>query len=359
MQNYSIYIYLISSFLISILAIFFLIKNAHKLHLIDHPDYRKFHQDSTPTVGGLGIILTIFIVMFISWLCNWHLLYLPLIDIYILLIGSCIIICTGLIDDIKGLKASEKFLFQLIASLVVVLGIHKFQTINWPFSEFFNSTLYNSSLSVFYIISILNAINLIDGLDGLAGGVSIIFTITFISLSLLSGSPINELYLLFVLLGALVGFIFFNRPPAKTFLGDTGSLFIGWLFAVYSLLYAQKTSFSLSILIPIIVLGLPAFDVLFVMFNRFNRRHNYKIKERLRSIFKADNYHIHHLIVSSGISKTRAILLIYIFTCFTSSVALYSFFNKENIDFRYSVIVVLVLTFFIRYLFSWKVKNNE
>jgi len=357
MQFYSIPIYLLASFFISVLIIKILIKNAAKLNLIDYPDYRKFHENSTPIVGGLGIIITIFIIMFFSWIFNWHLVYLPLVEIYILLVASCIVVFTGLIDDIKGLKASEKFLFQLIAALVVVLGIHKFQVINWPFSDFFDSIFYSSSLSVFYIVAILNAMNLIDGLDGLAGGVSIIFTITFISLSILSGSSLNEVYLLFILLGTLFGFIMFNKPPAKTFLGDTGSLFIGWLFAIHSLLYAQKTSFSLSILIPIMILGLPAFDVLFVMISRFNRRHNYKIKERLKSIFQPDNHHIHHLIISSGVSKSKAILLIYILTFSTSAIALYSFLNKENVDFIYGIIVILVLIFFIRYLFTWRGKS--
>ena len=103
----------------------------------------------------------------------------------------------------------------------------------------------------FYIISILNAINLIDGLDGLAGGVSVIITMTFIGLSILSGMKILEIYPLIILVGSLLGFLLHNKPPAKTFLGDTGSLFLGWFFAIYSLIYAQKTTFSLSISIPV------------------------------------------------------------------------------------------------------------
>ena len=101
---------------------------------------------------------------------------------------------------------------------------------------------------------------------------------TFIGLSILSGMKILEIYPLIILVGSLLGFLLHNKPPAKTFLGDTGSLFLGWFFAIYSLIYAQKTTFSLSILIPIMVLGLPAFDVVFVMLKRFNNRHNYKLK---------------------------------------------------------------------------------
>ena len=95
----------------------------------------------------------------------------------------------------------------------------------------------------------------------------------------------------------LTAFIFYNKPPAKTFLGDSGSLFIGWLFAMISLTYATKTAFSLSILIPIMALGMPSFDVIFVMLKRFNSRHNYKMKDRIKSIFVPDNNHLHHLIV--------------------------------------------------------------
>jgi len=354
-----ILIYFFTSIILSYSIIKILIRYSKNLNLIDTPNYRKFHENETPLVGGLGIILTFFLIFFTSWLLNWHLIYLPLNDIFLIIIGSVIIVLTGLIDDLKGLASKDKFLFQLISSLIVVIGISKFQNINWPLSEFFNYNIYFSSfITIFYIIGILNAINLIDGLDGLAGGVSIIITITFLGLSLLSGLKVHELYPAIILIGCLFGFLIHNKPPAKTFLGDTGSLFLGWFFAIYSLTYAQKTTFSLSILIPMMILGLPAFDVLFVMIKRFSSRHNYKIKDRFLFVFEADNNHLHHILLSSGISKKRTLILLYLLSVLISVIALFSFFNREIINLLYSVIFILVIIFLIRFIFSLRIKNE-
>ena len=357
MYSYFHYVYIFISFFMCLILTKFLINNAKFFNLLDHPNYRKFHKNSTPTVGGLAIIVTFFIIIFFSWLLKFHIIYFPLNEIYILLISTFIIVMTGLIDDIKGLSAANKFLFQIIAAIIIVLGISDFQLVDWPFSQYFESNIYNSLLTIFYIVSILNAINLIDGLDALAGGVSIIIIITFIVLCLLSGIAINELYILFILLGSLAAFLVYNKPPAKTFLGDSGSLFIGWLFAIISLSYAQKTAFSLSILIPIMALGIPSFDVIFVMLKRFSDKHNYKVKDRFKSILIPDNNHLHHLIVLSGVSKRKAILLLYFLTFLTSTIALYSYL--QNINLSYGIIFILLLIFIVRYLFLWKIKNRS
>ncbi len=350
------YILFFSSFLISLISICILIKNAQKINLIDHPDDRKVHNTSTPQVGGLGIVLTFIVIALSSIIIDFKILDISLFESYILIISSLIIFLTGLIDDFKGISASNKFLFQIIAALILVIGFQDFQLVEWPFSNYFNSNIYNSILSIFYIVSILNAINLIDGLDGLAGGVSIIITIFFIILSLFSGLIVSEIYILFILLGSLCAFIIFNKPPAKTFLGDTGSLFIGWLFGIISLMYAQKTSFSLAILIPIMALGLPSFDVIFVMLKRFNSKHNYRLKDKLKSIFNPDNNHLHHLIILSGISKRMAIILLYVLTIITNFIALFSY--MQNVNLVYGIVIVLLLIFIVRYIFLWKISRK-
>ncbi len=350
------YILFFSSFLISLISIYILIKNAQKINLVDHPDYRKVHNTSTPQVGGLGIVITFIVIALSSIIIDFKILDISLFELYIFIISSSIIFLTGLIDDFKGISASNKFLFQIIAALILVIGFQDFQSVEWPFSNYFNSNIYNSILSIFYIVSILNAINLIDGLDGLAGGVSIIITIFFIILSLLSGLIISDIYILFILLGSLFAFIIFNKPPAKTFLGDTGSLFIGWLFGFISLMYAQKTSFSLAILIPIMALGLPSFDVIFVMLKRFNNKHNYRLKDKLKSIFNPDNNHLHHLMISSGISKRMAIVLLYVLTIITNFIALVSY--MQNVNLVYGIVIVLLLIFIVRYIFLWKISRK-
>ena len=357
MINYLHYIFFVSSFIMSFIIIKYLINNALKLQLIDHPNDRKIHKNATPIVGGLAIVATFFVIFIISYLLNIQIMHFQNFDYFVLFIGSIIIIVTGFIDDIKGISAFNKFLFQIIAALIIVLGIQDFQHVIWPLSYYFNSNIYNALLSTFYIVSILNAINLIDGLDGLAGGVSIIITSSFIVFSLISGLLISDIYILFILLGSLIAFIIYNKPPAQTFLGDSGSLFIGWIFAVTSLLYTEKTSFSSSILIPIMLLGLPAFDVIFVMLKRFNDKSHYKLKERLKSIFHPDNNHLHHLILLSGTSKRIAIIILYMVTILTNIIAFYLYIN--SINFVYGIILILILIFLTRYLFLLKIKQNK
>tara|TARA_Y100001970_G_scaffold204996_1_gene249621 strand:+ start:13579 stop:14655 length:1077 start_codon:yes stop_codon:yes gene_type:complete len=350
------YLFLFFSFIITFFSIQILIKNAYKLNLLDHPGYRKLHKDSTPLVGGLGIVISFIIITICSICLNIAIIDISFFELCILILSSVIIILTGLIDDFRGISASNKFLFQIMASTILVLAFKDFQLIQWPFSDYMDSNLYNSVLSVFYLVSILNAINLIDGLDGLAGGVSIIITISFIIFSLLSGLIISDLYILFILLGSLFAFIIFNKPPAKTFLGDLGSLFIGWIFGIVSLMYAQKTSFSLSILIPIMALGLPSFDVIFVMLKRFNDRHGYNLKDRFKAIFNPDNNHLHHLIVLSGISKKKATVLLYVLAVMTNVIALYSY--TKHVNLIYGIIAVLLLIFIVRYIFLWKINKR-
>ena len=220
----------------------------------------------------------------------------------------------------------------------------------------------NLLISIIYIVGITNALNLIDGLDGLAGGVSIIIASSFLGLGILSGSENEFIYLLVILLGALFSFLYYNKHPAKTFLGDTGSLFIGWVFAISSITFANKTSFSLSILLPVMALGLPIFDVLFVMIKRFFKRHQYNdsIIKRFKRIGKADNIHLHHLILSAGVTRYKTLIIIYFITVITCLITLLSWFKRDVINFYYSVILILLIIFIVRLFAEWKGKiNNE
>jgi len=344
------------SFLVTFILIYILIKYAYKFKLIDHPDHRKIHKVSTPIVGGLGIVISFLFIIIISFYFNFKFINISSFEFLILFLSSLIIILTGLIDDMRGISAYNKFLFQIIAAIILVLGFKDFQIIDWPFFNRFESIYLTSFLSIFYLVSILNAINLIDGLDGLAGGVSIIISVFFIVLSLLSGIQIIEMYVLFSLLGSLCAFMIFNKPPAKTFLGDTGSLFIGWILGIVSLFYAQKTSLSLSILLPIMALGLPSFDVIFVMIKRFNSRHNYKLKERFKSIVSPDNNHLHHLTVDAGFSKRKSVIILYFITIFTNLIAIYSYLKGVNL--LYGIILILFLIFGVRFMFLWKINKK-
>jgi len=159
------YILFFCSFLVTFISIYFLIKNANKLNLVDHPNNRKIHKISTPQVGGLGIVISFSLIFLVSFIINFKIIDISLFESCVLVLSSLIIIMTGFIDDTKGITAFNKFLFQVTASIILVLGVKDLQFIDWPFSIYFDSIFYNSVLSIFYIVSILNAINLIDGLD--------------------------------------------------------------------------------------------------------------------------------------------------------------------------------------------------
>ena len=347
------------SFLLNFLITKILIRYSKKLNLIDHPDQRKMHSDSTPVVGGLGIALTMSLIILCFLCTNQASGIFGFNQIVIISISTSIILLTGLMDDSLGLTASNKFLFQLIATLIFLFGFDiQFKPI-FSIDSYIITFIFNT----LFIVGITNAFNLLDGLDGLAGGVSLIICMTLMFLYYLSGYGIIQIALFVLLSGCLSSFLLFNKPPAKTFLGDTGSLFLGWYFALTSIYFAEKTTLSLSILIPFMVLGLPAFDVLFVMLSRFIKRHNYKIsfRNRFKSVFLPDNTHLHHLLVRGGVSKGHTVIFLYVLTLISCITCLFLWINQRviEINFIYGIIFILLLIFISRLYIEWKIKYRR
>ena len=348
----------------SVLAFFFtivlvpiFIKYSKYFGLIDKPGSRKMHQGHIPTIGGLSIVLS-----FVPVYVYYHISDIGIeydTKFYSILIGTIIIFMTGLIDDIRGLGAFQKFLFQLLAATIVVIGgITFFSTEVYFFGKYtFKSFEY--ICTIMYIVGITNAINLIDGLDGLAGGVAFIISGAFLGLGLLSGLQLGFVYILAPLMASLIGFLIFNRQPARIFLGDAGSLFIGWVFSITSILFAQKTAFSLSIVIPVIALGLPAFDVIFVMVKRFLGKHRYSFKRRWVEMFVADNTHIHHLLIKAGLSKKKTVWLLYLVTLLTGIMAVLSWIMRENENYVYILFFVFIFIFILRFLIEWRIGRKH
>ena len=351
-----IMIMFVLSFLINYFFTKVLIRYSSNLKLIDFPSERKMHSLSMPVVGGLSICITVFIFFIYFYFTGYFYDLFDNFEIVAFAISSIIIVITGLVDDRYGLGPFNKFLFQLISALVFLIGLDINHTIIF---NFLDNNILHFLVNVFFIVGIINAFNLIDGLDGLAGGVSLIVSLTFIALNLLSGSSNIEIYSFVIIIGCLFSFLIFNKSPAETFLGDTGSLFLGWYFAVNSIYFAERTALSLSILMPFMILGLPAFDVLFVMIKRFVKRHNYKVPfiARLKAIFMPDNNHLHHLIIRGGISKRMAIIVLYIITIISSLVGIFFWINQDRVSLIYGIIFILMLIFFIRLYFEIKIKS--
>jgi UDP-GlcNAc:undecaprenyl-phosphate GlcNAc-1-phosphate transferase len=267
---------------------------------VDQPDKRKVHTRIMPRMGGLAIYLA-FVGAFV--------IVSPVLSVFNLkpalglAIGGLIITLTGALDDRYNLRPRWKVLGQLIAAAVVVFGADlRIIHLSIPFSE--NMTINMDWLSVLitivWIIGVTNAINLIDGLDGLAAGVSGIATLTIIVLAAIMGN-ITVILLGTILLGAIVGFLFYNFHPAQIFMGDTGSLFLGFSLATLSTM-GFKEATIISLLVPVIVLGVPLADTVFAIIRRIVNK---------RPISTADKNHLHHSILALGFSHRKTVLVIY------------------------------------------------
>ncbi|MFJ8070419.1 glycosyltransferase family 4 protein [Peribacillus sp. NPDC096447] len=328
---------LLIAFLLSIFLTPFVGKLAFKLGATDKPNERKVHSKIMPRMGGLAIFLSFFItfITFITYLLfmNEFGEQLPLymndfgeqLPLYMndfgeqlpLLVGALVIILIGMADDIFELRAAPKFLGQVLAALIIVLwGGLEVKFINLPF---FTDTLEFGVLSIpitiLWIVSIINAINLIDGLDGLAGGVSTIALVTIATMALIKGDLFVAMVALIVI-GSTLGFLKYNFHPAKIFMGDTGALFLGYIIAVLSLLGFKNVT-MISLIVPIIILGVPISDTFFAIIRRVVNK---------QPISAADKSHLHHCLINLGFTHKQTVLLIYaLAACFGLAAIIFSF----------------------------------
>lgn len=273
---------------------------AFKIGAIDIPkDNRRMHKKPTPRIGGLAIIFG----FTVATLCFAQ----PSRQLYGTLAGAAIIAVMGVIDDCKNLPAKLKFVIQIIAALVVVFAgdikIDVFTNPNflsdnpyWVLPEWLSVTL-----TVIWIVFITNAVNFIDGLDGLAAGVSAIMSISLVFISIRVGEY-SIAILGIALMGSCFGFLPFNFNPAKIFIGDTGSTFLGFMLATLSIQGVFKSYAVISFAVPLLILGLPLFDALFAMIRRILRG---------QSPMTADRGHLHHRLVDMGFSQKQTVFILY------------------------------------------------
>ena len=273
---------------------------AFKIGAIDIPkDNRRMHKKPTPRIGGLAIIFG----FTVATLCFAQ----PSRQLYGTLAGAAIIAVMGVIDDCKNLPAKLKFVIQIIAALVVVFAgdikIDVFTNPNflsdnpyWVLPEWLSVTL-----TVIWIVFITNAVNFIDGLDGLAAGVSAIMSISLVFISIRVGEY-SIAILGIALMGSCFGFLPFNFNPAKIFMGDTGSTFLGFMLATLSIQGVFKSYAVISFAVPLLILGLPLIDALFAMIRRILRG---------QSPMTADRGHLHHRLVDMGFSQKQTVFILY------------------------------------------------
>lgn len=302
------------AFIISFMSTPWSIKMAYKIGAVDIPkDNRRMHQNSMPKLGGIaviaGFLISIIYLIFVVTIegsvdiFGQEQYFKKLIGI---LLGIIVITITGILDDTKNLKPYQKMLGQILAATIVVSFGLQIDTINIStIAQIGLTREFSIILTIIWIVGITNAINLMDGLDGLSSGISLISCISLLIIFSLNSSPMIAILVISSLIGALVGFLPYNFAPAKTFIGDTGSNFLGFMLAVISILGVAKTYTIAVIVMPILVLGLPILDVVWAIIRRVIKG------KSLKAIFKADNEHVHHKLVKRGFSQKQAVLILY------------------------------------------------
>lgn len=321
---------------------------AQHIGLVDVPDDRKLHGVATPRLGGIAIIFGFgFPLLLLAAnpraedLVSKNLSYL-----FAVLASGALIVGLGVYDDLIGTNAPKKFAIQFAAALILVTFGYQFNEISLA-GQVFDLGLFGTLFSILWIVGVMNAMNFIDGMDSLATVVSITIAASFSVIAFLR-SDYFSLVVMIGLTGSLIGFYPWNKPPAKIFMGDTGSLFIGLLLATGSLARPSKSPTALIIIGPLLALALPVIDTLIVMQERFTGEKT-SLANRIGRIFTADRRHIHHILVSKYQSEGKAIFAIWLVTLLFAASAVMTAVQALKWYGYGSSAVALVLLILLRY----------
>jgi UDP-GlcNAc:undecaprenyl-phosphate GlcNAc-1-phosphate transferase len=291
----------ISALIVSVGLTFVVLKLTRRFGILKYPGYRRLHNVPTPTMGGIAIALAT-----ASGLILAALLLPDLFDEYrdrffFLTLASFVILVTGIIDDKWELSARAKIIGELVATTVLIMGGFRIENISNPFGESIELGWLSYPLTYLWVLGLTNAINLSDGLDGFAAGIVVISTLSIALVSYIRGNDMILISMVAVA-GASLGFLIYNFPPARIFMGDTGALFLGFILAGLTTMERVKGPVTVALIIPILALALPILDTALAMLRRLVAH---------STISKGDARHIHHRMLEMGLSPTYAILLAY------------------------------------------------
>jgi len=309
---------------------------AERFGVVDVPkDGRRMHKKAMPLMGGLA--------MFYGFLVSIAVFVPVSRQLVGLFLGSMIIVIVGIIDDKKNLHPLLKLLFQILAAVVAIYFGHSIKFFSIPFdgkaAPFVIPSPCAEIISVLWIVGMTNAVNFIDGLDGLAAGVSSIASLSILFISIIMGNnsitPIAA-----ALVGCCVGFLPFNSNPAKIFMGDTGSTFLGYVLAVMSIQGLFKGYALISFVLPVLVLALPLFDTLFAIVRRIANG---------KSPMVADRGHLHHRLIDMGLNQKQAVAIMYSISSLLGigSVVMAARGVVQGVILMVSVVPILIIALFI------------
>jgi UDP-GlcNAc:undecaprenyl-phosphate GlcNAc-1-phosphate transferase len=293
---------------------------AKRAGIVDNPGGRRVHTRVIPRLGGLAVVAGFFAPLAALAFTQSdvaEMFYADPLRSVGLAVGGVIIASLGAWDDVRGVRAWHKLAVQLLAALVAWGCGFRMEHLTLPFVGELDLGVFGLPFTLLWIAAVVNAMNLIDGLDGLAGGIAFFACLTNFVVAALNGNPLVML-IAAALGGAILGFLLYNFNPATIFMGDSGSMFLGFVLATTSMMGASiQGSTTVAILVPLISLGVPIMDTLFAMVRRIVER---------RPIFSPDRGHIHHRLLDLGITHRRAVLILYavsvVFTAGAITIAL-------------------------------------
>lgn len=335
------------SFVVSAGIIPLIILLCKKKGWYDTTDERKIHKGNIPRLGGVGIMMGFIsstMIYFIVSPSNNINHVLPII------IAGLIIFIAALLDDFFNFKAKIKLILQLAATIIVLCNGFRFKYIfNWQLPLWFSYIL-----SFFWIIGIINALNLIDGLDGLCGGLSLLI-IGSLGIIFFCAEEINtrsSAAVCFMMAAAILGFLIWNKPPAKIFMGDGGSQVMGFMIAVLPLFDSTPNFNYNKLLVMFVLVSIPALDTIAAMWRRI-REH--------RSFMSPDSRHIHHKLIGLGFTKVQTLIfLLSIQTCLCIATGLGMYLRKDKGAILLIVVFVFMIAFYssIHFIYYTVTKNN-
>lgn len=333
---------------------------AKKVGAIDIPNERRINKKPMPRLGGVAVLAGFFVsVIYLLIVMNVEKNITLFgeehyfIKILGFIIGAIILGVTCFIDDAKGIPALVKLAGQLVAAGIVIACGIKIDLVNIPFLD--NQMNLNDILSYIvtlcWIVGITNAINLIDGLDGLSSGVTLISCISLLIIFSLNGSSMISIILITALAGAIVGFLPYNFNPAKTFIGDTGSNFLGYSLAVISILGVAKTYTAIVLIAPLIVLALPIFDTVFAIIRRVIKG------KSIKAILAPDKGHLHHRLMARGYTQKQSVLILYGISASLGMFAIILFESGPWKAISFALLIIGIVA--IGYKDLFKIKEKE
>ncbi|HWQ75768.1 MAG TPA: MraY family glycosyltransferase [Syntrophomonas sp.] len=317
---------LVSAFVIAYFCVPQVIRLAYRLGAIDKPEKRKVHETDMPRMGGLAIFVAFLLCVLLGVKVSGP--YLGIV------IGAVIVFIVGILDDIYQLSAWVKLAGQIVAAAVAIYFGVVINFVSNPFDGMLSLGYLSIPLTFLWIVGITNAINLIDGLDGLAAGVAGIAGLTMGIVAFMQGQETTGL-IAFILVASIMGFLPYNFHPARTFMGDCGSNFLGFVLGCLAVTGVAKSTALISLVIPIVILGIPIFDTFFAIFRRIYKK---------TPIFSPDKDHLHHRLLKMGYSHQTTVLIIYAISGFFALTAIVlSWFNNPKATVVLAFMLLLIV----------------